>query len=140
MDDTKALREGILTMRETPESCRCERRASTDPKNEVRTYYLPVFFSSIMFKRVFRKNILARRIMELHNNLDDLYELCTDVYHSAAGLWASSLPSFDERLGIFSTRARKVEGFSTPPILLGVALPRFRCALSSCPCGERRSV
>lgn len=106
MDDTKALREGILTIRETLKVAAAKGADLDECKNEVRTYYLPVFFSSIMFKQVFRKNILARRIMELHNNLEDLYELCTDVYRSARTLGIHT-PLFDQKAGYFLDKSQK---------------------------------
>lgn len=106
MDDTKALREGILTMRETLQVAAAKGADLDECKAEVRTYYLPVIFSGFMFKRVFKKNILARKIMELHNNLDDLYELCTDVYESARALGIST-PLFDQKSGFFLGRSPK---------------------------------
>jgi hypothetical protein len=33
-------------------------------------------------KRLFKNNIPVRQIMELHNNPDDLIELCTDIYNT----------------------------------------------------------
>ena len=106
MNDTKALREGILTIREALKVAAAKGADLDECKNEVRTYYLPVSFSSITFKRVFKKNILARRIMELHNNLDDLYELCTDVYQSARTLGIHT-PLFDQKAGYFLDKSQK---------------------------------
>ncbi len=86
MDNVKALREGILTMREALKVVEARGVNLNDYKNEIKMYYYPALFSSILFKHYFKKNILARKIMELHNNLEDLYELCGDVYGTAKAL------------------------------------------------------
>lgn len=57
-----------------------------DFKNETRMFYFPAVLSSILFKVYFKKNVLSRKIMELHNNMDDLYEICNDVYKTATEL------------------------------------------------------
>jgi hypothetical protein len=54
----------------------------------------------LAFKQVFRRNVLARKIMELHNNLDDLYDLCTDVYQSAKDFGIHT-PLFDQKARCF---------------------------------------
>jgi serine kinase of HPr protein (carbohydrate metabolism regulator) len=43
---------------------------------------IPTFISTRVMKKLFKKNIPVRQIMELNNNPDDLIELCTDVYNS----------------------------------------------------------
>jgi 2-dehydropantoate 2-reductase len=100
MDSTKALREGILTIRETLKVAVAKGADFNECKGEIRNYYLPTFFSSLAFKQVFRRNVLARKIMELHNNLDDLYDLCTDVYQSAKDLGIHT-PLFDQKARYF---------------------------------------
>ena len=100
MDNTKALREGILTMRETLKVAAARGANLDECKDEMRAYYLPVIFSSTMFKRMFKKNLPARRIMELHNNLGDLYDLCSDVFNSAKALGVST-PLFEQKASFF---------------------------------------
>ena len=100
MDSTKALREGILTIRETLKVAVAKGAGLDECKSEIRNYYLPTFFSSLAFKRVFKRNVLARKIMELHNNLDDLYDLCSDVHRSAKELGIST-PLFDQKAQYF---------------------------------------
>lgn len=86
MGRAKALREGILTMREALKVVQARGVAMEDYRQETRMYYLPTLFSSHLFKAYFARNELSRSIMEMHNNLDDLYEICNDVYRSAAQL------------------------------------------------------
>lgn len=86
MNSTKALREGILTMRETLKVVEARGVNMNDFKNETRMFYFPAFLSSILFRVYFKKNVLSRKIMELHNNMDDLYEICNDVYKTATEL------------------------------------------------------
>lgn len=100
MDNARALREGILTMRETLQVAAAKGAILSDYRNEIRTCYLPALFSSIVFKQFFSKNLLPRKIMELHNNLDDLYELCTDVYQSARKLGVRT-PLFEQKAKYF---------------------------------------
>jgi len=108
MDSTKALREGILTIRETLKVAVARGANLDECKSEIRNYYLPTFISSLAFKQVFRRKVLARKIMELHNNLDDLYDLCTDVYRSAKEL-GTGTPLFDQKAQYFLRADAKVE-------------------------------
>ena len=100
MNSTKALREGILTIRETLKVAVAKGADLDECKSEIRNYYLSTLISSMAFKQVFRRNVLARKIMELHNNLDDLYDLCTDVYQSAKDLGIHT-PLFDQKAQYF---------------------------------------
>jgi hypothetical protein len=63
-------------------------------------YYYPAFISSILLKYFFKKNVLSRKIMELHNNMDDLYELCNDVYSTGEELKVR-MPLFCEKSRYF---------------------------------------
>jgi hypothetical protein len=51
MDNARALREGILTMRETLKVATAKGAILDVHKSEIRTYYLPALFSGIMFKQ-----------------------------------------------------------------------------------------
>jgi len=104
MDSSKALREGILTIRETLKVAAAKGANLDECKDEIRNFYLPTFISSLAFKRVFKKNLLARRIMELHNNLDDLYGLCSDVYQSAKEMGIST-PRFEQKAVYFAGKS-----------------------------------
>jgi len=108
MDSTKALREGILTIREALKVAVAKGADLNECKSEIRNYYLPALISSVAFKQVFRRNVLARKIMELHNNLSDLYDLCTDVYRSAKELGIST-PLFDQKAQYFLHKTSSVK-------------------------------
>lgn len=100
MGSAKALREGVLTMREGLAVVRA-RGVDLKPYNdEIRMYYFPAFLSGMLFKAFFRKNVLSRRIMELHKSPDDLYELCNDVYSTAKELGVKT-PRLDAKAAFF---------------------------------------
>jgi 2-dehydropantoate 2-reductase len=100
MGSARALGEGILTMREGLKVVQARGVDLKDYHDEVRMYYLPVLFSGLLFKFYFRQNLLSRKIMELHNNMDDLYELCSDVYHTAKELGIDT-PRLDAKARYF---------------------------------------
>ena len=82
MDSLAALKEGILTIRETLKVAEARGVNLKQFLAETSSFKIPTFISTRIMKRLFRKNIPVRQIMELHNNPDDLFELCTDVYNS----------------------------------------------------------
>jgi 2-dehydropantoate 2-reductase len=100
MNSSKALKEGILTMRELLKVVKARGVSMEDFKKEIKPYYFPTFISSILFKRFFKKNIIPRKIMELHNNMQDLYEICNDVYKTAQEL-GIKIPLFSEKSNFF---------------------------------------
>lgn len=100
MDQTKAMREGIMTIRETLEIVKFRGVDLTTYEQDTKMFYYPSWISSILLKYFFKKNILARQIMSLHNNLEDLYELCSDVYDTGekAGI---NMPLFERKSNLF---------------------------------------
>jgi ketopantoate reductase len=82
MDSLDALKEGILTIRETLKVAEARGVDLKQFAGEINSFKIPTFISTRVMKRLFKKNTPVRQIMELHNNPDDLIELCTDVYNS----------------------------------------------------------
>lgn len=100
MDSAKALREGINTVRETLRIAEARGVSLEDYRDEVRLFHMPPVIAGTLFKFFFRTNVLSRRIMELHNNPEDLYELCSDVYNTGMQLKIST-PLFEEKKEYF---------------------------------------
>ncbi|WAG54633.1 hypothetical protein LL033_18740 [Clostridium estertheticum] len=49
-------------------------------------YKIPSKLAEIIMRQMFKTNELARRIMELHSNMDDLIYVCKSVYDSGKEL------------------------------------------------------
>ena len=60
---------------------------------EMDSFKIPSFISARVMKRLFKKNVQVRQITELHNNSEDLPEICADVYHSVLE-YSISAPRF----------------------------------------------
>ena len=57
---------------------------------ELFAYKLPTFISAPVMKKMFAKNILTRKIMTLHGNIDDLLFVCKSVYEKGKETKASA--------------------------------------------------
>lgn len=80
MDSSKKLSEAVKSIRETSKIIKSRNVELKKYNNELFAYKLPTFVSAPIMKRMFRKNILTRKIMTLHGNLDDLLFVCKSVY------------------------------------------------------------
>lgn len=80
MDSTENLKEAIRSIRETSKIIESRGVKLKDYNNELFAYKIPTFISAPFMKRMFAKNILTRKIMTLHGNVDDLLFVCGSVY------------------------------------------------------------
>lgn len=80
MDSSEKLSEAVKSIRETAKIIKSRGVELKEYSNELFAYKLPTFISAPIMKRMFRKNILTRKIMTLHGNLDDLLFVCKSVY------------------------------------------------------------
>lgn len=80
MDSSEKLTEAIKSIRETAKIIEARGVTLKNYNNELFAYKLPTFLSAPIMKRMFAKNILTRKIMTLHGNLEDLLFVCKSVY------------------------------------------------------------
>ena len=100
MDSLDGLKEGILTIRETLKVAEARGVDLRQFSGEINSFKIPTFISTRIMKNLFKKNIPVRQIMELHNNVDDLFEICTDVYNSVIE-YKIKAPLFTEKSKYF---------------------------------------
>lgn len=80
MNSTKRLAEAVKSIRETSKIVESRGVNLKNYANELFAYKLPTWLSAPIMKRMFAKNILTRKIMTLHSNIDDLLFVCESVY------------------------------------------------------------
>ncbi|KAG4092286.1 hypothetical protein H8356DRAFT_1703852 [Neocallimastix lanati (nom. inval.)] len=80
MNSTKKLSEAVKSIRETSKIVESRGVILKRYNNELIAYKLPTIISSPIMKRMFATNILTRKIMTLHSNLQDLFFVCRCVY------------------------------------------------------------
>lgn len=80
MDSAKRLSEAVRSIRETSKIIESRGVKLKNYNNELFAYKLPTIISAPIMKKMFRDNILTRKIMTLHGNLDDLLFVCKSVY------------------------------------------------------------
>lgn len=80
MNSTQKLSEAIKSIRETSKIVESRNVNLKNYRNELFAYKLPTTISAPMMKKMFAKNILTRKIMTLHGNLQDLLFVCKSVY------------------------------------------------------------
>lgn len=80
MDNPSALGKAILTIRECIEVVKARGVNLNNYKNDITPYKMPSKLAGLIMKCMFKTNMLTRRIMELHANLDDLRYVCRSVY------------------------------------------------------------
>jgi len=80
MNSTKKLSEAVKSIRETSKIVESRGVTLKHYNNELMAYKLPTIISSPIMKRMFATNILTRKIMTLHSNLQDLLYVCKCVY------------------------------------------------------------
>ena len=82
MDSSARLAEAVRAIRETSGIVAARGVDLRRYRNELWAYKLPTFVSAPMMKRMFRNNILTRKIMTLHGNVKDLLFVCRSLYES----------------------------------------------------------
>lgn len=80
MNSSSYLSEAVLTIRETSKIIAARNVKLKNYYNELLPYKIPSRLAGVLMKKMFQKNELTRKIMTLHNNLDDLLYVCQSVY------------------------------------------------------------
>ena len=80
MNSTTLLAEVIKIVRETLKIVASRGINLKLLRDKLWLFYLPARLSAYFMKRMFARNHLTRRIMELHSNLEDLRYICESVY------------------------------------------------------------
>lgn len=80
MDSNRLLRKGILAIRETIRIVQSRGVKLSHYSNELLICKVPAIISAPIMKRMFLKNILARKIMTLHGNISDLVFVYKSLY------------------------------------------------------------
>lgn len=86
MDSSAKLAEAVRTIRETVAIVAARGVCLRNYRNELWAYRLPTWLSAPLMKRMFRNNIMTRKIMTLHGNVDDLRFVCQCLYDSGKRL------------------------------------------------------
>ena len=82
MNSSAKLAEAVRAIRETALIVVARGVNLRNYRNELWAYRLPTLISAPMMKRMFRNNILTRKIMTLHGNVNDLLFVCKSLYES----------------------------------------------------------
>jgi ketopantoate reductase len=90
MDSTDLLQEAVLTVRDCVAVAEARGVRLGRYRTELLPFRLPARAAALGMRRLFRRDLLARRIMELHNNPADLRAMLLDVEHTRATLELSA--------------------------------------------------
>ena len=82
MNSSAKLAEAVRAIRETSGIVAARGVDLRHYRNELWAYKLPTFLSAPMMKRMFKNNILTRKIMTLHGNVNDLLFVCKSLYET----------------------------------------------------------
>lgn len=80
MDSSKALSEAVRSIRETTKIIASRGVNLKNYSNELLPYKTPAGIAGIVMKKIFAGNLLTRKIMTLHNNLNDLLFVCGKIF------------------------------------------------------------
>lgn len=80
MDSSKELSEAVISIRETTKIVASRGVQLKNYNNELLPYKIPSKIAGIVMKKMFANNLLTRKIMTLHSNLEDLLFVCGNVY------------------------------------------------------------
>ena len=80
MESTRLLSEAVRAIRETARIVESRGVNLSNYRSELMAYKLPVPVSAPVMKRMFASNVLTRKIMTLHGNVNDLLFVCGSVY------------------------------------------------------------
>ena len=82
MNSSAKLAEAVRAIRQTSGIVAAKGVDLRHYRNELWAYKLPTFLSAPMMKRMFRNNLLTRKIMTLHGNVNDLLFVCKSLYET----------------------------------------------------------
>jgi 2-dehydropantoate 2-reductase len=80
MGSAKILSEAVLSVRETMKIVEARGVELKKYRNEIMPFSIPSKIAGLVMRRMFATNELTRKIMLLHNNVDDLVYVCKSVY------------------------------------------------------------
>lgn len=80
MGSSKLLSEAVISIRETTKIIESRGVCLKKYNNELLPYKIHSKVAGYIMKKMFSGNILTRRIMTLHNNMEDLLFVCRQVY------------------------------------------------------------
>lgn len=86
MNDSKALSNAVLLIRETIGIVAARGVELKYYRDEILPYRFPARLAGIAMKRLFKHNELTRRIMTLHNGVDDILYGCDCLYKTGKRL------------------------------------------------------
>jgi 2-dehydropantoate 2-reductase len=82
MESPHLLQQVVCTVRECVQVAAARGVRLRRYPRELLPYRLPARPAALVMRRLFARDVLARRVMELHNNARDLRELLLDVEHT----------------------------------------------------------
>lgn len=80
MGSAQALSRAVHAIRETVKIVETRGVDLKKYKRELLPYKIPAMIAGLVMKRMFATNKLTRKIMQIHNNADDLMYVCKSVY------------------------------------------------------------
>jgi 2-dehydropantoate 2-reductase len=96
MDNSKALSEAVLTIRETLSIVKARGVQLKNYNSELLPYKIPSWIAGKFMKKLFGGNELTRRIMLLHSDIDDIMFGCARVYETGKALGVKT-PLFSKK-------------------------------------------
>ncbi len=80
MSSAQALSRTVYAIRETVKIVEIRGVTLKNYKRDLLHYKIPARIAGLVMKRMFATNKLTRKIMQIHNNADDLIYVCKSVY------------------------------------------------------------
>ncbi len=80
MSSVQALSRTVYAIRETVKIVETRGVALNNYKRDLLPYKIPARIAGLVMKRMFATNKLTRKIMQIHNNAEDLIYVCKSVY------------------------------------------------------------
>lgn len=93
MDNPKALTEAVITIRETLKIVKARGVHMRNYISEILPYKIQRNLAGRLMKQLFKNNELTRRIMTLHNDINDISYGCKSVYQAGIDLGVEA-PTF----------------------------------------------
>ena len=103
MNSTTLLAEVIKIVRETLKIVASRGINLKLLRDKLWLFYLPARLSAYFMKRMFARNHLTRRIMELHGNIEDLLYICECVYNEGKSNHVSA-PIFYRKVALLKAK------------------------------------
>ncbi|MDO5572298.1 MAG: 2-dehydropantoate 2-reductase, partial [Bacteroidales bacterium] len=99
MNSLKELSEVVISIRETTKIIEARGVKLKHYKNELLPYKIPSKIAAVVMKKMFAKNLLTRKIMTLHSNINDLLYVCQNV-NTCGKQYSVKAPVFYENCNI----------------------------------------